>query len=99
MAAGLTQGTIPTVRADSGLLKSFRTDHEKRDFISAGAAAGAMSHSHVEDCSRVSIWNVWREKEIQCESDEMQEWRLLSERQLAESCSPSSTIALAQLAE
>jgi chloride channel 7 len=40
VAAGISQGKTSCVRLDSGALKYFRSDKEKRDFVSGGAAAG-----------------------------------------------------------
>lgn len=43
VAAGLSQGKMSSFKCDSGKLTSFRTDHEKRDFVSSGAAAGDIA--------------------------------------------------------
>jgi chloride channel 7 len=41
VAAGVSQGqALSFSRKGLGFLKYFRNDHEKRDFVSAGAAAG-----------------------------------------------------------
>ena len=40
VAAGISQGKASCVPVDTGALKYFRSDKEKRDFVSGGAAAG-----------------------------------------------------------
>ena len=43
IAGGLSQGSSKTFRWRTMLLKRFRNDHDKRDFVSAGAAAGVAA--------------------------------------------------------
>ncbi len=43
VAAGLSQGSSKRLRIRTMLLKRFRNDHDKRDFVSAGAAAGVAA--------------------------------------------------------
>lgn len=43
VAAGISQGKSTTFRRDCNILKYFREDHEKRDFVSGGAAAGVSA--------------------------------------------------------
>ena len=40
VAAGISQGKTTSFRRDFNVFTYFREDHEKRDFVSAGAAAG-----------------------------------------------------------
>ncbi|KAK3728497.1 hypothetical protein QZH41_002358 [Actinostola sp. cb2023] len=43
VAAGVSQGRSTTFNRDFNIFERFRTDHEKRDFVSAGAAAGVAA--------------------------------------------------------
>lgn len=43
IAAGVSQGKTTTLKRDFGFFEYFREDHEKRDFVSAGAAAGVAA--------------------------------------------------------
>ena len=43
IAGGISQGSSKTLRWRTMLLKRFRNDHDKRDFVSAGAAAGVAA--------------------------------------------------------
>uniref|UniRef100_A0A1I7XUU8 PH domain-containing protein n=1 Tax=Heterorhabditis bacteriophora TaxID=37862 RepID=A0A1I7XUU8_HETBA len=43
VGAGISQGRCRSIPFDTGLFKGFRNDREKRDFVSAGAAAGVAS--------------------------------------------------------
>ncbi|KAG0726682.1 H(+)/Cl(-) exchange transporter 7 [Chionoecetes opilio] len=43
IAAGVSQGKTTSLNHDFGFFEYFREDHEKRDFVSAGAAAGVAA--------------------------------------------------------
>lgn len=43
VAAGISQGKSTTFNRDFKIFQYFREDHEKRDFVSAGAAAGVSA--------------------------------------------------------
>lgn len=43
IAAGISQGKSTTFRQDFKVLKYFRDDHEKRDFVVGGASAGVAA--------------------------------------------------------
>lgn len=43
VAAGISQGLSTSLRFDLKIFKYFRNDHEKRDFVSGGAAAGVAA--------------------------------------------------------
>ncbi|XP_046656068.1 H(+)/Cl(-) exchange transporter 7-like isoform X1 [Daphnia pulicaria] len=43
VAAGLSQGKSTSLGFDFGILKAFRCDQEKRDFVTGGAAAGVAA--------------------------------------------------------
>jgi chloride channel 7 len=43
VAAGISQGKSTSMKKDFGILNYFREDHEKRDFVSGGAAAGVAA--------------------------------------------------------
>lgn len=43
VAAGISQGKSTTFKSDLNIFNYFREDHEKRDFVSGGAAAGVSA--------------------------------------------------------
>lgn len=43
VAAGISQGKSTTFKKDFKIFKYFREDHEKRDFVCGGAAAGVSA--------------------------------------------------------
>ncbi|WKY14650.1 hypothetical protein Q1695_000297 [Nippostrongylus brasiliensis] len=43
VGAGISQGRCQSLPFDTGLFKEFRNDRERRDFVSAGAAAGVAA--------------------------------------------------------
>ncbi|KAH0814874.1 hypothetical protein GEV33_007918 [Tenebrio molitor] len=63
VAAGISQGKSTTFRRDFKILKYFREDHEKRDFVSGGAAAGVSAAFGAPVEEGTSFWNqslTWR---------------------------------------
>lgn len=45
IAAGISQGKSTTFQRDFGILRYFRDDHEKRDFVVGGSSAGVAGIS------------------------------------------------------
>lgn len=43
IAAGISQGRSTTLKTDFNIFRYFRDDHERRDFVSGGAAAGVAA--------------------------------------------------------
>lgn len=43
VAAGISQGKSTTLNRDMKIFDYFREDHEKRDFVSGGAASGVSA--------------------------------------------------------
>lgn len=43
VAAGISQGKSTTLKRDFKIFRYFREDHEKRDFVAGGAAAGVSA--------------------------------------------------------
>ena len=43
IAAGVSQGRSTTFNRDFHMFEMFRSDHEKRDFVAGGAAAGVSA--------------------------------------------------------
>lgn len=43
VAAGISQGKSTTFKKDLNIFRYFREDHEKRDFVSGGAASGVSA--------------------------------------------------------
>ncbi|KAK4336655.1 hypothetical protein RND71_044061 [Anisodus tanguticus] len=41
--AGFSQGKLTTLKIDFNIFRYFREDHEKRDFVAAGASAGVAT--------------------------------------------------------
>lgn len=58
IAAGVSQGKSTSLKKDFGVLKYFRDDHEKRDFVVCGASAGVVSDTINKSVIRNEILSV-----------------------------------------